>query len=156
MYKTGTADRPVQAIEHDVQSISAFTRYLRLEQSDRIALTPTVETNETLVDLLQLGSTSVAEKGIRNKRTHQSRAASPADCSLVVAGVAAAICGISRTTWYKLRAAGRVPAPIRLGRRVPWRIDELHDWTTAGCPTLHEWKQLRKQRPLSSNRRLSK
>lgn len=66
--------------------------------------------------------------------------------TLVNASEAARLCGIGRTTWYSLQAAGRVPAPIRLGRRVLWRIEELQDWIRAACPPLHQWKHLRQHK----------
>jgi predicted DNA-binding transcriptional regulator AlpA len=39
---------------------------------------------------------------------------------------AAALCGIARATWHRLRAAGKVgPVPVRLGRAVRYRRDEV-------------------------------
>lgn len=76
--------------------------------------------------------------------TNQNRLSSrPDDHWLVTAEKAAQLCGIGRTTWYKLRAAGQVPAPIRLARRVLWHVEELRDWTAAGCPALHQWRRIR-------------
>jgi predicted DNA-binding transcriptional regulator AlpA len=60
----------------------------------------------------------------------------------VEAREAARICGISRTSWYGLRAGGAIPAPIRLGRRVLWRVDELRRWLDAGCPNQRKWQQI--------------
>ena len=39
-----------------------------------------------------------------------------------------------------------IPKPVRLGRRVVWRVEELKAWVDAGCPPLHKWDQLRKAR----------
>ncbi len=72
--------------------------------------------------------------------------------SMVGAVEAARICGISRTTWYSLKAAGRVPAPVHLGRRVLWRREELHDWMTAGCPPLYQWQRSKEQHTRASRR----
>ena len=58
---------------------------------------------------------------------------------------AAELCGISRTLWYDLKNAGRIPEPIRLGRRTLWRVDEIQKWMTAGCPGLDRWRQMKKQ-----------
>ena len=38
-----------------------------------------------------------------------------------------------RAVW-RLRSAGRMPAPIRLGGAVRWRLVEIQNWITAGCP----------------------
>ena len=62
---------------------------------------------------------------------------------MVDAKVAAHLCGIGKTTWYQLHAAGRIPMPIRLGRRTLWRRDELTAWIAAGCPTRHQWQAMR-------------
>jgi predicted DNA-binding transcriptional regulator AlpA len=56
---------------------------------------------------------------------------------------AARLCGISRSLWHSMKAAGRIPLPIRLGRRVLWRVEELHAWVKAGCPPLHRWEQIK-------------
>ncbi len=77
----------------------------------------------------------------------------PATPGIMVGAVEAArICGISRTTWYSLKAAGRLPAPVHLGRRVLWRREELHDWMTARCPSLHQWQRLKEPHTTSSRK----
>ena len=58
---------------------------------------------------------------------------------LVSATVAARLCGVSRAAWWSLHAAGRVPLPVRLGRRTLWRRAELEAWTAAGCPPRDNW-----------------
>lgn len=55
---------------------------------------------------------------------------------------AAEFIGISRSLFYELHAEGKVPAPVRLGRRVLWRRDELKDWVIADCPGRLEWEQM--------------
>jgi predicted DNA-binding transcriptional regulator AlpA len=64
----------------------------------------------------------------------------------VEAAQAARLCGVSRATWYSLRKAGRVPRPVRLGRRVLWRVEELREWMAAGCPPLSRWDAAKKGR----------
>ncbi|QNN24941.1 helix-turn-helix domain-containing protein [Planctomycetales bacterium ZRK34] len=54
---------------------------------------------------------------------------------LVTAEEAARLCGVSRATWFKMRAADRVPAPVHLGGSVRWRTDDLRRWVAAGCPS---------------------
>jgi excisionase family DNA binding protein len=58
----------------------------------------------------------------------------------VTSAEAAALLGIGRTTFLKLNSAGRVPMPIRFGRSVRWRRDELRAWLNAGCPNRDRWK----------------
>jgi len=41
---------------------------------------------------------------------------------------------ISIRTLWRLRAAGKLPAPIRLGGSVRWRSDDIERWVTNGCP----------------------
>jgi predicted DNA-binding transcriptional regulator AlpA len=52
---------------------------------------------------------------------------------------AAALAGVSRSTWHVLRAAGRVPPCVRLGRAVRWRRAEVIGWIDAGCPDAATW-----------------
>ncbi len=61
------------------------------------------------------------------------------DPLLVDAKEAARMCGISISTWHTLVAAGKTPAPVRLGRSVKWRRDELVAWIAAGCPARDKW-----------------
>ncbi len=51
----------------------------------------------------------------------------------------AALAGVHRSTWQRLRAAGKVPPCVRLGRRVLWRRAEIVAWIEAGCPDSREW-----------------
>ena len=62
---------------------------------------------------------------------------------LLPAGAAARLLGISERHFYKLHSSGRVPKPIRLGRSVRWRADELRDWVAAGTPARDRWQGIR-------------
>jgi predicted DNA-binding transcriptional regulator AlpA len=62
---------------------------------------------------------------------------------LVRAPGAARMCGMSLASWYRLAAAGRTPASLRLGGAVMWRIAELREWVAAGCPCRKTWEALR-------------
>lgn len=48
----------------------------------------------------------------------------------------AEICGIAPETVRRLTDRGAMPAPVRLGRAVRYRLDEIHEWIDAGCPDL--------------------
>ena len=37
------------------------------------------------------------------------------------------------------QAAGRLPAPVRLGGSKKWRRTEIEEWVAAGCQTRAEW-----------------
>jgi predicted DNA-binding transcriptional regulator AlpA len=53
---------------------------------------------------------------------------------LVPAPEAARLCGVSEATWYRLKAAGKTPNPIRLGGKVLYRLEDLKLWLVLGCP----------------------
>src|SRR5690349_9422785 len=61
----------------------------------------------------------------------------------VPAKVACKLAGVSLATWHRLHSAGKVPAPVRLGGRVLWRLDELKSWIGHGCPDRRAWEALR-------------
>lgn len=46
---------------------------------------------------------------------------------------------ISRSMVHKLNSAGKLPAPVRLGRCLRWRADEINSWVSAGCPARDTW-----------------
>jgi excisionase family DNA binding protein len=41
---------------------------------------------------------------------------------------------VSTRTLWRLLAAGKLIDPVKLGRSVRWRKDELMQWIAAGCP----------------------
>ena len=67
---------------------------------------------------------------------------------LVGAAVAGRMCGRSEASWWRDHAAGRVPAPVRLGGRTLWRVCELREWVDAGCPDRRTWEPLQAARPV--------
>jgi predicted DNA-binding transcriptional regulator AlpA len=65
---------------------------------------------------------------------------------LLNAGQAAALCGVSRRTWWALHSAGKTPLAVRLGRRTLWRAagpGGLEAWVAAGCPARDRWEPTR-------------
>ena len=56
---------------------------------------------------------------------------------------AARLCGLSQSTWQRLSNAGRVPAPIKLGRRSLWSRVELESWAAMGCPNREQWNRMK-------------
>jgi len=63
----------------------------------------------------------------------------PVEPLLIADVVAAGIAGVSRAHWHRLRAAGKLPPPVRLGRKVLWRRLEIEAWIIAGCPDARAW-----------------
>ena len=57
---------------------------------------------------------------------------------LVSAEKLAELLDISIRTLWRLRAAGKLPVPVRLGGSVRWRVHEISDWIEKGCPTLRK------------------
>jgi predicted DNA-binding transcriptional regulator AlpA len=64
---------------------------------------------------------------------------------------AAAVCGIGRATWFRLRSADKTPAPVRLGGRVLYRVEDLKLWAALGCPSRKEF-EARKEAVNASSR----
>ena len=65
---------------------------------------------------------------------------------LLKADEAAHLLGISRGHFYSLHSSARVPYPIRLGRCVRWRAEELREWVRAGCPPRHKWAEMQEDK----------
>jgi len=68
-----------------------------------------------------------------------------ADKLLLSVSEAASVLGISRATLYALHSSGRLPLPVKLGRRTLWRFAELRAWLSARnpktglLPTRQQW-----------------
>ena len=52
----------------------------------------------------------------------------------------ARLIGQAISTVHKAHRAGRMPAPVRLGRSIRWRRAELLAWIQAGCPSREAWE----------------
>ena len=62
---------------------------------------------------------------------------------LLSAEQSAKLCGTSLRTWRSYSSGGRIPQPVRIGRRTLWRHEELCNWVAAGCPCREEWEARR-------------
>jgi excisionase family DNA binding protein len=59
---------------------------------------------------------------------------------------AAALIGISRAHFHRLRAAGKLgPQAIRLGRKVLYERESVVAWVKAGCPDAPTWRAIQGQ-----------
>jgi predicted DNA-binding transcriptional regulator AlpA len=65
---------------------------------------------------------------------------SPVQPLLIPAPEAARLCGVSPATWWRLHAAKRTPAPVKLAGRTLWRSEELRKWCEVGCPDRRAWE----------------
>ncbi len=61
---------------------------------------------------------------------------------LIPAPAVAALLGISRAHIHRLRAAGKFPDAIRLGRALRFDRAELTAWAAAKCPDLQTWRAM--------------
>lgn len=61
------------------------------------------------------------------------------ESTLLTARNVAALLNVSQRHIWKLLSSGRLPQPVRLGRSVRWRRDELTAWMDAGCPPRDAW-----------------
>lgn len=60
---------------------------------------------------------------------------------LVNAEKAAQMCGFSRSQWWKLSSTGKIPLPIKIGRKTLLKVDELIKWIDSGCPSRDIWEE---------------
>jgi predicted DNA-binding transcriptional regulator AlpA len=69
-------------------------------------------------------------------------AEAPEKLLLTVGDVCKAL-SISRSSFFSLRSAGRIPlAPVRLSSKLLYRRAEVEAWTQAGCPAAGRWLQI--------------
>jgi len=53
---------------------------------------------------------------------------------------------ISRSSFFSLRSAGRIPlTPVRLSSKLLYRRDEVEQWVAQGCPAAERWLQLQER-----------
>lgn len=65
------------------------------------------------------------------------------DSLALTADEVAMLLNVSRRHVAALHATDRLPQPIRLGRAVRWRADELRAWLAAGAPSRDRWEALK-------------
>lgn len=54
---------------------------------------------------------------------------------LINASDLAEMLGISERTIWRLIASGKLIQPIRIGKSVRWRLEQVNQWIESGCPT---------------------
>lgn len=60
--------------------------------------------------------------------------AAPVGVELVNARELARVLAVSERTLYRLKSTGELPPPVVLGGSVRWRLDEIRQWISKGCP----------------------
>ena len=53
---------------------------------------------------------------------------------LLTAKDAAKLCRLSKRSWFRFHACGKVPEPVRIGGSVRWRLSDIERWQAMGCP----------------------
>src|SRR5262249_47453610 len=71
---------------------------------------------------------------LRDRPAHRTEDARFAEPLLMDTDQAAASCAVSPASWYRLKAAGKTPAPVRLGGKVLYRVEDLKLFVALGCP----------------------
>jgi predicted DNA-binding transcriptional regulator AlpA len=80
----------------------------------------------------------------KDARRRFRRAEEPETFALTAKDAAKAV-GISRSQFWKLHSAGKVPLPVYLGSKAPrWLADELRAWIAAGAPDRQTWQRMQK------------
>jgi len=63
-----------------------------------------------------------------------------AESLLVTVGDLCRMLSISRSSFFSLRSASRIPlTPVRLNSKLLYRRDEVEQWVAQGCPPCGRW-----------------
>jgi predicted DNA-binding transcriptional regulator AlpA len=73
---------------------------------------------------------------------HAQDAGPPA---LITAAQVARLLQISMRTLWRMRSGGQLPAPVRVGSAVRWRIEEITKWIADGCPDRRGRENIRRR-----------
>jgi predicted DNA-binding transcriptional regulator AlpA len=56
-------------------------------------------------------------------------------------------------TIRRWQVSGKIPAPVRIGRSVKWRLSEIDEWIQADCPPRTKWEMMHAAAAQKSKRR---
>lgn len=56
------------------------------------------------------------------------------DFALMTASELATVLHISKRTLWRMKSAGKLPPPVRLGGAVRWGVEAIRKWIASGCP----------------------
>jgi prophage regulatory protein len=57
---------------------------------------------------------------------------------LLKVGDVATLAQISTRSVWRLRDAGKIPMPVRVGGQVRWRFSDITQWIAEGCPAVKQ------------------
>ena len=55
---------------------------------------------------------------------------------------------ISRSKWFELQAAGKIPCGIKIGRSRRWRASDVRMWVELGCPAKEQFEVFKNKKEL--------
>ena len=116
----------VAMVRHELGAIAA-----RRDGPKGAAMPAELPTNPTAPELSTTGPTAPTAA--------PTPTATSAPALALPATEAARLIGVSLSHFYQLHKIGRLPQPVRLGRAVRGRRQELADWLDAGRPTRAKW-----------------
>ncbi|MBP7748480.1 MAG: helix-turn-helix domain-containing protein [Phycisphaerae bacterium] len=70
----------------------------------------------------------------RNRHTVERASRQSVPAELADESAVGTLLGVSGRTVARMVDAGRLPAPVRIGRLKRWRLAEVRAWVAAGCP----------------------
>lgn len=73
--------------------------------------------------------------------THLAVSPAPA---LMSSRMLAQYLGFSLSTIWRMRAEGKLPKPMTVGKSLRWRGDEVVRWVEAGGPALDVWEAMQR------------
>ncbi len=62
------------------------------------------------------------------------------EIQLLTAKDAAKVCRLSKRSWFRLSSAHRIPAPVKIGGSVRWRLSDIELWLSMNCPNRREFE----------------
>ena len=62
--------------------------------------------------------------------------------TLIDAPMLAEKLNVHEVTIRKWQLNGKIPAPVRIGRAVKWRLTEIDAWIKAACPPRAKWEAM--------------
>jgi predicted DNA-binding transcriptional regulator AlpA len=51
--------------------------------------------------------------------------------------------GLNLFTCYRMKDTGKIPAAVKIGSAIRWRLGEIQGWIAAGCPPRAKWEAMR-------------
>jgi predicted DNA-binding transcriptional regulator AlpA len=84
---------------------------------------------------------------IKFRRPARRQAMIASEPLLLDAAQAAALCNVSRATWFSWQASGLIPAAVLRRRHVVrWSAEEIRRWCESACPSRERWEVIKQGR----------